>query len=52
MKNLVKNSEGYWCVTENKLTCGSVLSVFIKGIGWLEGRVEYADSMGGYFFFM
>jgi hypothetical protein len=50
MKTLVKNQRGRYCIVEKELTCGSVIYAYIKGEGWCLGRIEYADSKGGYYF--
>lgn len=50
MKTLVKNSGGRWCIVEKELTCASPLVAYVPNQGWINGRVEYADEMGGYYF--
>jgi len=50
MKTLVKNQYGKWCIVEKTLSSGSPLYAYIEGKGWCLGRIEYADSKGGYYF--
>lgn len=50
MKTLVKKTSGRWCVVERELTCGSPIEAYVPGKGWLKGRIEHHDSLGGYFF--
>jgi hypothetical protein len=50
MKTLVKNQCGRYCIVEKELTCGNMIYAYIEGEGWCLGRIEYADSKGGYYF--
>jgi len=50
IKTLVKNSNGRWCIVQETLTCGNMIYAYIEGKGWLLGRIEHSDRLGGYYF--